>query len=60
LRDYPERYLGVDVEGIRRHLRECRRLVDENPEAADWEELIPVPQLELRSELLRGDELELE
>ncbi len=59
LRDYPERYLGVDVEEIRRHLGECRRLVEENRDAEGFEDLIPIPRLALRPEWIRGDEAEL-
>ncbi|NIR42899.1 MAG: DUF309 domain-containing protein, partial [Gemmatimonadetes bacterium] len=59
LRDYPGGYLGVDVEEIRRHLGQCRRLVDENRDAEDFEELIPIPRLALQCERIRGDEAEL-
>lgn len=59
LRGYPGTYLGLDLDGLRRHVAECRRAVEQEPEATDWEGRIGFPRLELRAGLVRGDEPEL-
>lgn len=61
LAPYPSAYLGVDVEGVRAHIRRCREIVAANPEAEPgaWPELVPIPSLELMVSRLRGDEPEI-
>lgn len=60
LEGYPDTYLGVDLAALRAHLRRCRRIVEEHPDAEGdaWAELIPFPEMELREEWVRGDEVE--
>lgn len=60
LESYPDAYLGVDLAALRAHLRRCRRIVGEHPDAKGdaWVELIPFPEMELREEWVRGDEVE--
>jgi hypothetical protein len=61
LAPYPSPYLGLDVDGIRRHAARCREIVEARPEGSDpdWEALIPFPTLESDPERIRGDEPEL-
>jgi hypothetical protein len=65
LEGYPSAYLGIDVEGIRRHARRCREIVEEgrDPEAGRdgdrWADRVPFPVLRPDPGLLRGDEREL-
>lgn len=58
---YPHPYLGVDVDGIRDHIRRCLEILDALPDtgAGTWPERLPPPALELRVERVRGDEPEL-
>jgi len=62
LSPYPETYLGVDVEGIRRHARKVRETVgaleDASPER--WWSVIERPHLSLAPEDVRGTEPELQ
>jgi predicted metal-dependent hydrolase len=66
LADYPDDYLGLDVEAIRAHARACRDRVaarrgDRTAEAdVSWWDLVSAPSLELRRGRIRGDEPELE
>ncbi len=58
---YLPSYLGVDVKALLEHASHCRRIVAEAGDLPghEWERRIPFPRLELRRELIRGDEPEL-
>lgn len=60
LAPYPPAYLGVDLADIRGHIRRCREILDEHPDAKPeaWPDLIPFPELRLDSTRVRGDEPE--
>jgi len=60
LSDYPSAYLGIDLDGIRRHMSHCRQIVEGHPDADpdEWPDLIPCPQLGLDPAQVRGDEPE--
>ncbi len=61
LEGYPDAYLGVDVDGVREHARRIRELLDpEGEPPPDWTERIDPPRITLRSDRLRGDEVEVE
>lgn len=62
LAPYPEAYLGVDVEGIRRHARKIRetlRALEEDPPGRWWSVIEP-PRLSLDPGGVTGTEPELE
>lgn len=57
LEEYPDEYLGIDVESIRRHSTASRATVAEHP--SEWSAKIAPLALELDPERIRGDEPEL-
>lgn len=58
---YAPSYLGLDVKALLEHAARCRRIVTEAGDVQGHEggRQLPFPRLELRRELIRGDEPEL-
>lgn len=54
---YPDHYLGLDVGAIRSHCAEVRARVQAG---AGWRDAVEPLELSLRTDQLRGDEVELE
>lgn len=61
LAPYGPWYLGVQVEDVLAHIRQCRGILLTHPVAGpeDWPELIPYPLLRIDERWVRGDESEL-
>lgn len=54
-------YLGIDVDALLAHVDRCRGLVKgcEGAPTEDWTGRVPLPQLRLEPDKVRGDEPEL-
>ena len=58
LERYPDRYLGVDVAGLRAHCRTVRETVGRHPD--DWPERVEPFPIAVDPAEIRGDEPELD